>query len=106
MNSSTTKRIRNHAESSKVQNSSTYVTLHDHVARTIDDYFNHLDGECVTDVYRMVITQTERALFRSIMKRMNNNQTKAAHCLGISRGTLLKKLTQYKLRPDKKRSKI
>lgn len=79
------------------------VTLRDSVTTAMDDYFSHLDGEMSTDIYQMVMAQVESALLVSVMKHVNGNQSKAAVCLGISRGTLLKKLTQYKLHTCKKR---
>ena len=77
-------------------------TLHDSVTGAMNDYFSYLDGELATDVYQMVMTQVESALLASVMEYVKGNQSKAAACLGMSRGTLLKKLTLYKLHPCKK----
>ena len=82
---------------------STQVTLYENVTIAIHDYFSRLDGEEATDIYQMVISQVESALLTAVMKQVGDNKSKAAGCLGISRGTLLKKLTQYKL--CKKRGK-
>ena len=45
----------------------------------------------------MVLKETEAPLFKSVMKYTENNQSSAAMILGINRGTLRKKLKQYKL---------
>lgn len=76
-------------------------TLYENVTCAMEDYFSYLDGEPPTDLHQMVITQVECALLNFVMERMNQNRTKAAKCLGISRGTLLKKLAQHKVDLDK-----
>jgi len=91
-----------HQASSEIACSSG-LTLYESVMSAMDAYFLHLDGESSTDVYNMVISQVESALLASMLKHLNGNQSKVAKCLGMSRGTLLKKLTQYKLHPSKKR---
>ncbi len=78
-------------------------TLRDNVTQAMDDYFRCLDGEKATDVYHMVLTEVESALMASVLRYVDGNQSKAAECLGISRGTLLKKLTRYQLHLRKKR---
>ena len=84
---------------------STQITLHESVTIAMHDYFSCLDGEDATDIYQMVISQVESALLTAVMRQVGGNKSKAAGCLGISRGTLLKKLTQYKLHPCRKRGK-
>lgn len=56
-------------------------------------YFDLLDGEAPHDLYRMVMQQTEAALFSSVLEECHGNQSKAAVWLGINRGTLRAKLT-------------
>lgn len=55
-------------------------------------YFNLLDGEPPSGLYRMVIRQAEHALLDTVMRECGGNQTKAAQWLGISRGNLRNKL--------------
>lgn len=55
-------------------------------------YFNMLDGEEPSHLYRMVIQQAENALLESVMQECRGNQTRAALWLGISRGNLRSKL--------------
>ncbi|MGJ8513441.1 DNA-binding transcriptional regulator Fis [Carnimonas bestiolae] len=76
---------------------SEHTTLRETVAMTMDRYFTHLDGESVSDLYQMVITEVEAPLLASVMEHVNGNQTAASQMLGLNRGTLRKKLKQYGL---------
>jgi len=72
-------------------------SLREHVENAMANYFKHLDGQPVTDVYQLVLSEVEAPLLEQVMKYVRNNQTKAAHLLGLNRGTLRKKLKQYGL---------
>ena len=72
-------------------------TLRDSVAIALSNYFKHLDGQPVTDVYNMVLSEVEAPLLEDVLRYTRNNQTKAAVLLGLNRGTLRKKLKQYAL---------
>jgi Fis family transcriptional regulator len=60
-------------------------------------YLDKLDGDEPSDVYRMVIGETEFAILKTVLEYTDGNQSKAAECLGITRGTLRKKLRQHNL---------
>lgn len=72
-------------------------SLRDCVETTMENYFRHLDGQNVTDVYDMVLQEIEAPLLEIVMKNTRQNQTKAAEMLGLNRGTLRKKLKRYSL---------
>jgi Fis family transcriptional regulator len=72
-------------------------TLRDNVHQSMTSYFKQLDGQPVTDVYQMVLSEIEAPLFESVMNYTKDNQTKASELLGLNRGTLRKKLKQYGL---------
>lgn len=72
-------------------------SLRENVETAMANYFKHLDGQPVSDVYQMVMSEIEAPLLEQVMKYVRNNQTKAAHLLGLNRGTLRKKLKQYGL---------
>jgi len=72
-------------------------TLRDCVESTLSTYFAQLEGENVTDVYQLVLTEVEAPLLEQVLKYTRNNQTKASELLGLNRGTLRKKLKQYGL---------
>jgi Fis family transcriptional regulator len=75
----------------------TTASLRENVERAMANYFKHLEGQPVSDVYQMVLSEVEAPLLEQVMKYVRNNQTKAAHLLGLNRGTLRKKLKQYGL---------
>jgi len=72
-------------------------SLRDCVEQAMDNYFKHLDGQPVSDVYELVMAEVEAPMLEIVMKYTRHNQTKAAHVLGLNRGTLRKKLKQYGL---------
>ena len=72
-------------------------TLRDSVEVSMNNYFHQLDGQPVTDVYQMVLSEIEAPLFEAVMTYTKDNQTKASEVLGLNRGTLRKKLKQYGL---------
>ncbi len=67
------------------------------VQQSLQHYFAQLDGEEPTNVYGMVLAEMEVPLLRVVMHFTNGNQSKAAKFLGISRGTLRKKLAIYQI---------
>ena len=69
--------------------------LSDAVVLALERYFKHLDGAEPIDMYNMVLEEFEPPLFEAIMRYTRGNQVRAAKLLGISRGTLRKKLMQY-----------
>ena len=73
--------------------------LKDLVRKHIDQYLNELDGEVPQDLYDLVIGQVESALLDVALAQTNNNQSKAAEILGISRGTLRTRMKLYGLLP-------
>lgn len=72
-------------------------SLRESVAVAVRHYLEELDGQMATDVYDMVLAEIEAPLLEEIMAYTRNNQTKASIMLGLNRGTLRKKLKQYKL---------
>ncbi|GAB2892926.1 DNA-binding transcriptional regulator Fis [Microbulbifer echini] len=72
-------------------------SLRDAVEHAMENYFRHLDGQMVTDVYDMVLSEIEAPMLEVVMKYTRHNQTRAAQLLGLNRGTLRKKLKRYGL---------
>lgn len=86
------------AEAAKPQeNADTAPTLRDSVERAMRNYFRHLDGQSVTYVYQMVLSEVEPPLLEAMMDYTRGNQSRASEMLGLNRGTLRKKLKQYGL---------
>ena len=73
------------------------ITLRECVESTMRDYFMHLEGADVTDVYNLVLNEVEAPLLATVMEYVAGNQTKASEVLGLNRGTLRKKLKDYNL---------
>lgn len=72
-------------------------TLRDSVEKAMNNYFAHLDGQDVTNVYDMVLSEIEAPMLETVMNYVQGNQTKAALLLGLNRGTLRKKLKKHGL---------
>lgn len=56
-----------------------------------------------TNLYQLVLEQVEIPLLKKVMEHVKQNQSKAAQVLGISRGTLRKKLEHYHMQSHSKR---
>ena len=67
------------------------------IREILEDYFKRLDGHKIINLHNLVLEEIEPSLFKVVMKYTKNNQSNAATILGISRGTLRKKLKKYKL---------
>lgn len=52
-------------------------------------------GKPLNDLYDMILTEVEPPLLQAIMEKCRGNQLQAAKILGISRGTIRKKLQRY-----------
>lgn len=72
-------------------------SLQDSVKNALDNYFAHLGNETPTNIYGMILELIEHPVLERVMKYTGNNQSKAAKVLGLSRGTLRKKLKIYDL---------
>ena len=71
------------------------ISLRRNVERSLDNYLQQLNGETPANLYSMVISEVEKPLLEMVLKLTNGNQSKAAIILGISRGTLRKKMALY-----------
>lgn len=67
------------------------------IRSSLSQFLNDLDGENPGNIYDLVMQQVEEPLLELIMQHVEGNQSKAAECLGINRGTLRKKLKTYNL---------
>lgn len=76
---------------------STVQSLGDSVRESLQHYFTQLDGHTPANLYGLVMAEVEKPLIQMVLKLTNANQSKAALILGISRGTLRKKMAIYEL---------
>ncbi|MCH9712136.1 MAG: Fis family transcriptional regulator [Proteobacteria bacterium] len=63
----------------------------------LDRYFEQLDGEQASGVYKMVMNEVEPVTIKFVLELVNHNQSEASRILGMNRGTLKKKIELYKL---------
>lgn len=73
------------------------LSLQESVNHTLQQYIAKLDGQTPTNLYNLVLAEVEKPLIQMVLKLTNNNQSKAAIILGLSRGTLRKKMAIYDL---------
>lgn len=71
--------------------------ISDAVKTSLEHYFQALDGHEPCDLYRLVLAEVERPLLETVLIQCRGNQCRAAAYLGISRGTLRKKLLDHGL---------
>lgn len=69
--------------------------LHDSVRQALEYYFAQLKGKIPENLYELVLAEVEVPLLESVMAFTRGNQSRAAILLGLSRGTLRKKLKIY-----------
>ena len=67
------------------------------VEQSADQYLKILDNPETANLYDLVLEQVEEPLLKRVLKYVRNNQVRAAKLLGISRGTLRKKMKKYGL---------
>ncbi|MCK5336535.1 MAG: DNA-binding transcriptional regulator Fis [Gammaproteobacteria bacterium] len=97
MNLQTTEMIQTTTRMSDNSHETDHATLTDTVKKMLITYFDQLDGAEPSEIYSMVLKQVEAPLLEVVMQQVDGNQTKAAACLGLNRGTLRKKLRLYGL---------
>lgn len=81
--------IRNH------HSTTAPVNLRDSVKIIVNNYLLQMANQKVINIYDMVLNEIEEPLLQVIMKYTHQNQSRAALCLGMSRGNLRKKLARY-----------
>ena len=74
------------------------ITLSEYVRLSVDYYFDQLNGHPPIGLHELVIGEVEKPLVEAVLEHTNQNQTKAANALGLSRSTLRKKMIQYDIK--------
>lgn len=67
------------------------------VESALNLYFEDMDGHDPSDLYELVLSQTEKPMLQVVLKQTQGNITRSAEMLGINRATLRKKLKKYDL---------
>jgi Fis family transcriptional regulator, factor for inversion stimulation protein len=73
------------------------VPLSSQVIQALEEYFTHLGDSKPSQLYDLVIAEVEKPLIDFVLRHTKNNKSEAAEILGITRGTLYKKIDIYKL---------
>ena len=71
--------------------------LHDSVRQSLENYLSRLNGQFPDNLYELILAEVEAPLMEAVMEYTKGNQSRAAIVLGLSRGTLRKKLKMYGL---------
>jgi Fis family transcriptional regulator len=72
-------------------------SLSESVEAAVKKYINAMDGQEISNLYDLVVSEIEAPLLATVMKRTSHNQSRASSVLGLNRGTLRKKLKKYGL---------
>jgi len=97
----------NNVSSSEMSTSETSSTeikherLSECVSRVLNHYFKDMENHFNGDLYELITSEVEKPLVEKVMIYTKNNQSNAASILGISRGTLRKKIKQYNINTEK-----
>ena len=67
------------------------------VRRAVEAYIADMEDQEITDLYELVLKEVEAPMLNSVLRHTGNNQSKTAAMVGLSRGTLRKKLRKYRL---------
>jgi Fis family transcriptional regulator, factor for inversion stimulation protein len=79
----------------KTNTTTSKTSLQSAVDESVARYFDQLGTTMASNVYDMVLAEVEIPLLVRVLKYTRGNQSKAAIVLGLSRGTLRKKLKIY-----------
>ncbi|HTX24629.1 MAG TPA: DNA-binding transcriptional regulator Fis [Steroidobacteraceae bacterium] len=71
--------------------------LRTHAEHALTEYFASLNGHRPARLYDLVLREVEEPLLKVVLDYTEGNQVRAAHILGINRGTLRKKLRLFGL---------
>lgn len=78
-----------------IKDQSTQQGLTESIYQVVTNYLKSAPGHNSSELYKFILEVIEPPLLEAIMQQTMGNQVKAAKILGISRGTLRKKLEHY-----------
>lgn len=67
------------------------------VAIATDQFLADMGHTTPDNLHKVIMSEAERALIATVLEHTDNNQSKAAEILGITRATLRNRLTRYKI---------
>lgn len=69
--------------------------LQDLVYSLVSRFLTENKSKKVEDLYDIILSEVEPPLLQAVMEKKRGNQLQAAKLLGLSRGTIRKKLQRY-----------
>tara|TARA_B110000879_G_scaffold183308_1_gene241989 strand:+ start:1157 stop:1459 length:303 start_codon:yes stop_codon:yes gene_type:complete len=69
--------------------------LQEIIYNLVNKFLAENKGSSINDLYDMILQEVEPPLLQAVMEKKRGNQLQAAKLLGISRGTIRKKLQRY-----------
>ena len=69
--------------------------LQDLVYNLVNRFLTDNKGKSIDNLYDLILSEIEPPLLQAVMERRRGNQLQAAKVLGLSRGTIRKKLQRY-----------
>ena len=81
-----------HADVAFEMNARAEPTLHECVRKAVHQYLEDMGDHDPESLYRLVLSQVEKPLIEEVLRWAGGNQCRASQALGISRGTLRKKI--------------
>ncbi|KTD21271.1 helix-turn-helix domain-containing protein [Legionella londiniensis] len=69
--------------------------LQEIVYNLVNRFLSENKSKPIDNLYEMILSEVEPPLLQAVMEKRRGNQLQAAKMLGISRGTIRKKLQQY-----------
>ncbi len=69
--------------------------LQEIIYNLVNKFLSENKGSSINDLYDMILQEVEPPLLQAVMEKKRGNQLQAAKLLGISRGTIRKKLQRY-----------
>jgi len=69
--------------------------LQEMVYSLVNRFLAENKGKSIEDLHDMILAEVEPPLLQAVMEKKRGNQLQAAKMLGISRGTIRKKLLRY-----------
>ncbi len=67
------------------------------ISRVLNHYFKDMENHFNGDLYDIILSEVEKTMIEKVMIYTNNNQSYASTILGLSRGTIRKKINLYKI---------
>ena len=69
--------------------------VQDIIYNLVNRFLSENKASSINDLYDMILQEVEPPLLQAVMEKKRGNQLQAAKLLGISRGTIRKKLQRY-----------